>query len=255
MTLRAGFLTIRSGDPADGGWLVLDMFIVLGLVVFLLFLQVGLYCWERKMVWPYGERTDRPHVADPTGYGSRRVMEAMQCGFEFFGWAPDVKGKIYNVSYAFLASSEGDCVAVVGIGKILSHQLEATWLHSPSQNGRDSHCSTDNQTGIQLDPSGTWKTQLTPRMSFVRMLAKHREWVHNRGALPMTFVPGRQIEQFRAAREEHVRWLSELGFIVFCDPDRTRWRYTLFAAAKLAVLAYSIGILRALTLGRFPRTA
>lgn len=209
---------------------------------------------EKRMVFPYGELEQEPFFGDPTGYASRAVSDAMKSGFVFLGWARDVKGPAYRVSYAMLVSKERDMFAVIGVGHIVKIPLQATWLHTPTADGR-SFYSTDHQAGVQLDLSRNWTSQLVPKADFARMLGRHREWIMERGVLPRFLTPGREYEEFRHLRDQHFRSMERAGLIYFTDGNATHFHYTLIGAAKTAVSGYFLGMARQLSLGRFPRSA
>ncbi len=210
---------------------------------------------EKRMAWPYGELQAQPHFGDPTGYGARWVAEAVQAGFSFLGWAPDLKGNRYRVSYAMVISPDRDSIAVIGIGSIWRMPLQGTWLHTPSVDGRRSWYSTDNQPCVEIDISRHWKSQLVPVAHFGELWQRHRMWVERAGVTPRGFGPLREIAEFRQFRLEHYREMSQRGLISFTDSTETHWRYTLFGAVKWAAFNYSIGLLRAISYGHLPRTA
>src|SRR5262249_6804440 len=60
--------------------------------------------------------------------------------FPLLGWARDLKGDKYRVSYAMLVSRERDIFAVIGVGSILNIPLAATWLHTPTADGKSFYC-------------------------------------------------------------------------------------------------------------------
>jgi hypothetical protein len=80
------------------------MYYLIGIVAVLFVLQAVTARLEKRMVWPYGELEAQPHFGNPTGYGARWVGEAVHAGFSFLGWAPDLKGSRYQVSYGMLIS-------------------------------------------------------------------------------------------------------------------------------------------------------
>ena len=227
---------------------------LVGLVVFFSVTLTIIHRLEKRMVWPYGELQAEPYFGDPTGYGARSVAEAVRAGFSFLGWARDAKGPNYRVNYAMLVSAERDTFAVIGVGTILKMPLQATWLHTPTMDGR-SFYSTDNQTGVQIDPSRNWTNQLVPANSFLNLLQKHREWIQSVGVLARTFTQGRELAEFRALRTEHFRSMERAGLIRFTDASATHFHYTLAGAARTALTGYFLGMARRLSYGRFPRSA
>jgi len=207
------------------------------------------------MVWPYGELQDKPQFDDTTGYGTRWVSEAVQAGFVFMGWAPDLKGSRYQVSYAFLIAPERNAIAIVGIGRIIGLPLQGTWLHTPSIDGRRSWYSTDNQACVEIDISGCGKSQLARATRFTELWRKHLDWIERAGVTPHLFGPRTEITEFRRLREDHFQEMSRRRMISYLNNSETHWRYTLFGAIKVATLNYSIGLLRAISFGRIPRSA
>jgi len=206
------------------------------------------------MVWPYGSLGAAPSYDDPSGYGIRWVNEAVERGFTLLGWAPDVKGAMYKVNYAMLVSKERDVFAVIGVGAMLQMRLAATWLHTPTSDGR-SFYSTDKQVGVQIDLTKNWTNQLVPGDSFGQLLESHREWVRASGVVPRGLTRGREVEEFRAMREAHYRTMERAGLIGYTDGTASYFKFTLSGAAKTAIWSYFLGMSRQLTTGRFPRNA
>lgn len=230
------------------------LWFLLGMMVFFSVALTIIHRLEKRMVWPYGELETAPYFGDPSGYGARWVAEAVRSGFVFLGWARDVKGPMYQVSYAMLVSAERDTFAVIGVGNIVRIPLQATWLHTPAMNGR-SFYTTDNQAGVQIDLSGNWTNQLATESSFGGLLQKHREWVKSMGVLPRVFTRDREYAEFRALRVGHFRAMERAGLIHFTDVSATHFYYTLSGAARTATWSYFLGMARRLSLGRFPRNA
>lgn len=230
------------------------LWVVPGTLVFFSVALTVIYRLEKRAVWPYGELEAAPYFGDPTGYGARWVADAVRAGYTFLGWARDTKGPTYRVSYAMLVSPERDIFAVIGVGNILNIQLEATWLHTPSVDGR-SFYSTDKQAAVQIDLSGHWTNQLAPEGSFGQLLQKHREWIRSKGVSPRLFTQGREYAEFQALRAEHFRSMERAGLIRFTDGSSTHFFYTLPGAAKTATWSYFLGMARQLSHGKFPRSA
>ena len=206
------------------------------------------------MVWPYGDLEVSPFFGDPTGYGARSVEAAARSGFSLLGWSRDVKGPTYRCSYAMLISADRSTFAVIGSGTILKLPLAATWLHTPSIDGR-SFFSTDHQNGVQIDLSRNWMNQLAPEPSFAGLLQKHYEWLGIMGIRSRYFSRGSEFAEFRALREQHFRSMERAGLIRFTDLSATHFQFTLFGAARTATWGYFLGMARQLSGGRFPRTA
>ena len=110
-------------------WELIALLVVAALPA-LIVLQALVAKWEKRMVWPYGELQSQPHFGDPSGYGTGCLQEAAQSGWQFLGWAPDLKGEMYRVSYAMLLAPECDGLAIIGVGQVLNFQVAGTWLHS-----------------------------------------------------------------------------------------------------------------------------
>ncbi len=230
------------------------LWFLVALVTFWSVLLTVIFRLEKRMVFPYGALEREPYFGDPTGYGTRGVYEAVKAGFVLLGWARDIKGPVYKASYAMLVSKERDTFAVIGVGKILKMPLQATWLHTPSADGR-SFYSTDHQNGVQIDLSRNWTNQLVPRVNFSGLLERHREWLKELGTMPRFFTPGREYEEFRHLRDEHFRSMERAGLIFFTDGSGTHFHYTFLGAAKTAIWSYFLGMSRQLSFGRFPRNA
>jgi hypothetical protein len=206
------------------------------------------------MVWPYGVLQELPQFPDTTGYGARTVAAARGLGFHFLGWAPDLKGPIYKVSYGFLVSPTGNQLAIVASGTILNMKLAGTWLYTVATDGRVFY-STDNQACIAIDISRQWKTQLVRTSTFDRLVSRHEDLMQAKGVIPRCFNNGRVLEEFRQFRADHYQHMARAGQIEFTDVEATRWRYTIRGALKLSFLNYTIGMVRGFTHGRFPRCA
>jgi hypothetical protein len=230
------------------------LWIWLGMVAFFAVSLTVIFRLEKRMVWPYGALEAAPYFGDPTGYGTRWVTDAMRAGFLFLGWARDVNGPTYRISYALLVSADRDTLAVIGVGTILKIPFQATWLHTPAMDGR-SFYSTDKQTGVQMDLSRNWTNQLALEPSFGKLLQKHREWVQSIRVLPRLFTRDREFAEFRALRDEHFRSMERAGLIRFTNVSATHFHFTLSGAAKTATWSYLLGIVRRLSHGRFPRAA
>ena len=208
---------------------------------------------EKRMVWPYGELEREPQFGDSSGYRDARIKEATDDGFVLLGWSRDVKGPTYRVSYGVLVSPERDLLAMIGAGTLAKIPVQATWLYTPTQDGRCFY-STDKQSGVLIDLSRGWITQLAPEKTFPTLLSRHREWIQQCGVVPRTLTRGKELDEFRALREEHYRSMERAGLIQYIDPGLTRFRFTLWGAAKTAISGYFLGMARQVTQGRFPRT-
>ncbi len=230
------------------------MYIVIAILGFFFVLQAVVARLEKRMVWPYGSPEAHPQFLDASGYGARWVGDALKAGFSFLGWSPDLKGARYQVSYAFSAAPERDCFAIIGVGTILSMPLRGTWIFTRATDGRVFY-TTDNQSCVEIDVSRRWRSQLVRASTFPELLQRHRDLLRDFSVTAQPFGAGREAEEFRSLREERYQLMSRQGLIAFTDGSATHWRYTFWGAVKLAALNYSIGLLRAITYGRIPRSA
>ncbi len=90
--------------------------------------------------------------------------------------------------------------------------------------------------------------------SFAKLLRKHQGWLKSNGVPSRYFSREREVEDFRVLRTEHFRAMERAGLIRFTDGSATHFHYTLFGAAKTVTWSYFVGIARALSFGRFPRS-
>jgi hypothetical protein len=230
-------------------------YLLVGIPVFLMVLLAVVARLEKRMVWPYSEPEPQPQSPDISGYyGTQWLGEALNLGFSFLGWASDRKGPQYKINYALLVSQQRDCFVIIGIGTIFNMTLRGTWIYTRVGDDKLFY-STDNQSCVEIDVSRQWRSQLAPVRTFPDLLQRHRDWLASRGVVVKPFTPGREAEEFRRVREEHFQAMSRNGLISFTDPSATHWRYTFWGGLKLAALNFSIGLLRAITFGRIPRTA
>ena len=163
---------------------------VIGMVIFLITFLTIVHRLEKRLVWPYSELQE-PYFDDPTGYGARWVSVAVQSGFTLLGWARDLKGETYRISYAMLVSPDRTTLPIIGVGTLLKMPLQGTWMHTPSLDGR-SFYSTDKQAGVQIDLSGNWRNQLAPEPGFVRLWQRHRAWIRDLAIAPRLY-PGPRV--------------------------------------------------------------
>jgi len=230
------------------------VYFFLGLLIFWSVLLTAIFRFEKRMAWPYGELQPEPPFADPTGYGAARVEEAVANGFTLLGWARDLKGPKYRVSYAMLISPDRNLFAIVGAGSILQIQLTATWLFTPTSDGR-CYYSTDHQAGVQIDLSHHWTNQLVPGANFPQLLQEHQNWVGTNAVVPRCLTRGREMAEFRTLRQEHYLHMARTGLIGFTDASAEYFHFTLTGAARTAAWGYFLGMARQLSRGRFPRSA
>jgi len=232
----------------------MGIYFLLGMVVFFSVSLTIIHRLEKRMVWPYSELQQVPSYASDNDYAPGRRNDALAAGFTMLGWAHDVKGPTYRINYALLVSPQRDVFAVIGEGAILKLRLRATWLHTPTMDGR-SFYSTDHQTGVQIDPSRNWRNQLVPGAGFAELLNRHREWIRACGVVPRNLTVGRELAEFRALREQHFRSMEHAGLIRFTDSSAANFYFTWYGAARTALLGYFLGLARGLSQGRFPRSA
>jgi hypothetical protein len=226
---------------------------ILGIMAVLLVIQIVVHRLEKRLAWPYSELQAQPQLDDPTGYGAARTAAAVENGFVFLGWARDIKGETYRVNYAMLVSPDRTTFAVIGAGTILKLRLQAIWLHTPAADGR-SFYTTDTQSGVQIDLSRNWTNQLVSELTFDRVWQRHLSWIQERKVLPRGFRSGREVEDFRAVREEHYRSMERAGLIRYTDASATWFRFTLYGSMATATWSYIVGLLRAVTNGKFPKS-
>jgi len=181
-------------------------------------------------------------------------MQAMQAGFQFLAWTYDMKGPMYKINYAFVVSPDRECLAIIGAGAIGSIPVSGTWLYSRDSQGTLSY-STDKQSCSVIDISGAIKCQLVPNAPLVTLVQSHREWLHTRGIMPAAFPLGAEIDELRTLMTVHRKEMGRKGLITFTDQSEERWRYSFVGAWKMSFVNYWIGLVRAITFGKFPKTA
>lgn len=230
------------------------IYIFIGMVIFWSVFLTVIFRVEKRMAWPYSELQPEPPFPDTTGYGAARVAGAVQEGFTLLGWAGDLKGPKYRVSYAMLISPDRSVFAIIGVGSIIQIPLAATWLYTPTTDGRCFY-STDHQSGVQLDVSHHWTNQLVPGATFAQLLREHQDWIKMNGVLLRPLTRGREVAEFRTLRQEHCRAMERSGLIGFTDASAEYFRFTLSGAARTATTGYFLGMARQLSRGRFPRNA
>lgn len=152
------------------------VFILIAILVFPVVLTAVLARIEKRLVWAYGSLEDKPQFDDVEGYGQRWVGDALKEGFHFLGWAPDLKGRIYQVCYAFLISPNRDHLIIVGMGSVLRIKVRGTWIYTIAANNK-AICSTDNQACVHIDGARDWRTQLVSTNTFAGLLQSHKDLV------------------------------------------------------------------------------
>lgn len=231
-----------------------SLYFLAGLMIFWTVLLTLIFRYEKRMVWPYGELEARPALGDAIGYAGRTVQKAVEAGFTLHGWARDLKGKNYKVSYAMLSAPEGDVFAIVGTGSVMRIAVNSTWLFTRSSDGRCFY-SADHQAAIQSDPSGHWKNQLVPAAPFDCLLQTHRAWIQTMGVMVLPFSQQNALQEFREVRSEHYHFMERAGLIEFTDASAQYFRFTLLGAFQTATRGYFLGMARKLSHGSFPRSA
>jgi len=226
---------------------------IVAIIGFLYVLQVAVACWEKRMVWPYGAPEPAPRWGDPTAYGYRQVSEAISRGFMLSGWCPDLKGEMYKLSYALLASQDHYFVVIVGVGSMAGMQLQSTWIYSRAAD-KKLYYTVDHQNGVEIDISGNVRCQLASMRAFTAQLDRHIDWLRSTNIEIQPFDPGNEIECFRELRSARFDDMLKRGLIRF-DSTQTWWRYTLLGAMKSAAMNYTVGLARAVTFGAYPRSA
>lgn len=230
-------------------------YLLLGMMVFFCVLLTITFRAEKRMVWPFGElQPTLPAGIDGSGYGARWVNDAAQAGWKMLGWSRDIKFIKHNIWYALMMSPDQATCAVIGTGNLGPMSLKATWLYTPTADGRTLY-TTDNQTGVSLDLSGNWRNQLVFVPNFGALYLQHQAWLRSENAMPRKFASGGELSDLRAVRDEHFAAVERAGLIFFTDPAHQYFQFTLFGAAKSAPWGYFVGLSRALSRGRFPRVA
>jgi hypothetical protein len=232
----------------------MNRFTFAGMVVFFLTFITLAFRLEKRLTWPYSDLQAQPHFGDAGGYAGRWVADATQAEFTLLGWSRDLKGELYRVDYALLISPDRTILAVVGAGSLGKLPIQGTWLHTPTADGR-SFYSTDKQSGVQIDLSRNWTSQLVPSANFNRLWQRHKAWIQENGVMVRPFTQRRELAEFRELRERHFRFMEQAGLIDYVDPMRTQFRFTTLGAIRTAVWSYLLGLSRGITEGRFPRNA
>lgn len=230
------------------------MYLLIGMVLFFLLTLPIIFRLEKRSVWPYGELQAQPCFQDSSTYAARTVADASRAGFSLLGWAPDRRGGIYRLMYALLVSADRSTFAVISVGTMGKLPFQGTWLHTPAADGR-SFYSTDTQSGVQMDLSGNWTSQLVPKASFPVLWQRHQDWIREVGILPRPFASGQELKEFRTLREQHFRSMERAGLIRYTDVSAGQFQFTTSGAIKTAHWSYLVGLVRGMTGGRIPRTA
>lgn len=230
------------------------LYVVGGMMAFWSVFLTIVFRLEKRTVWPYGNLEPQPASGDASGYGARWVNDAVASGCTVLGWTRDVRGGIYQFSHALLVSAQRDVFAVISVGSMGVIPFAATWLHTPTSDGR-SYYSTDKQSGVQIDLSHNWTNQLAPSGRFRDLLQQHRDWLRLNGVIARPFTEGRELAEFRTQREAHYRAMERAGLIGFTDSTANHFYFTFLGAARTAIWSYFLGMARQLSAGRFPRSA
>ena len=222
------------------------------ILTFVLLVPVLTYRFEKHMVWQYGEPEAQPPHPHP--YTDSGLAAATQAGFLFLGWARDLRGGVYQVNHALLVSPDRTTMAVITAG-ILLVPIEGTCLYTPTAEGRLFY-TTNSQYFVQIDVSRHWTNRLALERAFGKLWQHHEEWLQEMAVLPRPFSrSGHELEDFRALRAEHYCSMAHAGLISYIDAPGSRWQFTLYGAIRTAILSLLVGLMRRVTLGRFPRNA
>lgn len=230
------------------------MYYVVAFIAFFLLFQAAIARLEKRLVWPYGPPESEPQFDDLTGFGDRWVSDAHDAGFSLLGWSADLKGPRYRVSYAMMTAPDGDCFVIIAVGHVFGIPLRGACIYTFATDGRVFY-TTNEQAGVEFDLLRQWRGQLTRAKTFVKLLKRHQDLICDLVVNPCPLNSGRELDDFRSIREEHFTRMSRHGLITFVDDSGCRWHYTFRGALKLAAWSYTIGLLRAVTLGRVPRVA
>lgn len=217
--------------------------------------QLCVVMWEKRLSWPYGALQGTPPHPDPSGYCIKTVGAALECGFMLIGWTPDMKGEKYQMNYGFLLSPDRQSLAMISKGKIIGIEVRGLSFHSPSQDGLRSWYTTDNQSGVESDILRRWMSHLVFVSAFKDIWQAHQTWMESAQFPRHTFNPGCALQEFRRIREQRFGEMLARGYIAYTDESQTFWRYTFKGAVRLVFYNYGTGLIRAFTLGRFPKTA
>jgi hypothetical protein len=229
------------------------MYIFLGVVALFILAPLLAYRFEKRMVWPYSVLSLVQPFTDNTSYGKTWINDAVDSGFSFLGWASDLKGSKYKISYAMMISRESDCFAMIGFGYVLNIPVQGTVLFTQTTDGHV-YSTTDSQSLVELDLSHMWRNQLSTALSFAGLLERHRKLLADRGVIVQTFTGGRETEELKRLREQRYQANFRMGLIAFTDPLCEYWHYTNFGAIKASFINYWVGLLRRASLGRLFRS-
>jgi hypothetical protein len=229
------------------------MWITVGIIVFFFVLITATAIWEKRLIWPYGEPEPQPRYPDPAAYGYNIVAQAVQNGFHCFGWSPHLGGSRYLVSYGMLISPDRLYLATVGTGTIFGLPANSTCLYSRGTNGR-LYFSTNHQSGAELDVCALQKCQLVPGAEFADLWRRHCEWLQADSIKIEPFDVGSEFGCLHRLRIVRFEEMHRLGVIRYIDSEKTRWSYTPTGAVRVSALNYFVGMVRAVTFGRFPRS-
>lgn len=231
------------------------LYVFLVVTVIMSLFQLVVCMWEKRLTWPYGGLQGGPTFDAGSAYAHRTLAAAIENGFMHLGWAPDTKGEKYQMNYCFLLSPDRQALLIIGAGKILGMELRGVTFYSPADDGLRLWYSTDNQSAIEFDISRLWMSHLVFAHKFADIWRSHQSWMQSAKFSRHTFNPGCALAEFRRLREQRFNEMLRRGYISYTDSTQTFWRYTLQGAVKLVFFNYGTGLIRAVTLGRFPKTA
>jgi hypothetical protein len=101
--------------------------------------------------------------------------------------------------------------------------------------------------------SRSFANALAAGSNFQTLLERHLKWIKTNSNHLCAFAKGAELAEFEKLRSARFRAMESLGFIRFTNASKTHWKYTLTGALRVSALNYSIGLLRAVTFGKFPK--
>lgn len=229
--------------------------LILGAIVYFAFVTLNFFVLlrEKRVVWPYGKLEARPQFPD-AGAAERRINEAIACRFRFIGWAPHSKGGKYQVSYGFLVSPNEDCLGIISTGSMYGMVVRGTTLVTLTDGKKRGYATSDNQSAVDVDLTGTWKGQLARRGKFSDLWNRHQQWLQQEKVTPDILTPGRELEDHHAARQVLFEVSAAKGIYCYVDESKTMARHSYFGALRALIMNNAVALARTVSFGRFPRT-
>jgi hypothetical protein len=201
---------------------------------------------EKRKVWTYdteyrfGDFTLAPAASR---YLQINVERAEDAGFEYLARLFDARGKKYQFVYDFVISPDRLTLAYITAGVLGQFPVKGMWLLSKTADQRV-FLTVTAQSAVEYDVTGLWRDQLVPTGDFRRALARHLEMLQ---ALPVQlerFSPGAVFDDLHRLHATQCDYMQRGGYIRFLGDDNQDWRYTLRGATKLAVMQFTIGLVR-----------